>query len=77
MNFVIFRELCSQFEEITFDNAEDFCNKFCKCKDVELIHIRYSSGTVEFVYLTYSGQHVLDAIKWEEYQEWIKPKMPR
>lgn len=80
MFFDMIRDLCYQLEEFTFEHADEFCDEFCVYrggrKEAELIHLRFSSGTVEFVYLTYSGQHVVNGITWERYIEWVKTKIP-
>lgn len=67
------RQAADPLEEIIFSNTESFCEKFCKINDVmDLVSIRFSSQTVEFVYVSDEGQHFVDGIEWEELEAWIE-----
>lgn len=69
----VLRNASSELEKIVFDNDNSFITRFCKFEQpYELIHIRFGSETIEFVYLTEEGQHIVDGIKWPAFEEWIE-----
>jgi hypothetical protein len=71
MNLMQFRFECATIEGIIFKHEESFISTFCK-HPCELIHVRLSSSTVEFVMLLNSGQHVIDGITWDQFTEWYR-----
>ncbi len=70
-----FRAACGILEKAIFDNEEAFMEQFAKVPG-ELIHLRFSSNTIEFVFITDSGQHCVNGITWETFIEWHYNKLP-
>ena len=64
-----FRKACSTLEKAIFDNEESFMKAFANDAG-ELIHLRFSSNTIEFVFVVDSGQHCVNGITWEKFIEW-------
>lgn len=66
------RQACDPLEEIIFSHTDEFVERFCKITDVmDLISLRFSSNTVEFVYVSDEGQHFVDSIDYEELEAWL------
>lgn len=67
------KRLLDPLEGLVFRNAKDFCTKFCSCTNVmELVAIRFSSASVEFVYVSDNGQHFADDMAWSEFEPWLE-----
>lgn len=66
------RQACDPLEEIIFDHTDEFVERFCKITDVmDPISIRFSSSTLEFVYVSDEGQHFVDGIDYDELETWL------
>lgn len=66
------RQACEPLEEIIFEHTDEFIERFCKITDVmDLISIRFSSSTLEFVYISDEGQHFVDGTNYEELETWL------
>lgn len=64
-----FRRACRILEKAIFDHEETFMKQFTKMSG-ELIHVRFSSNTIEYVFIVDSGQHCVNGITWEDFIEW-------
>ena len=69
-----FRAACRILEKAIFDNEEAFMEQFTSGQG-ELIHLRFSSNTIEYVFITDSGQHCVNGITWEAFIEWHYNKL--
>lgn len=55
-----------------FEYETSFINAFCKTGDVmDLTKVSFDTDWVRIGWCTYEGQHFVDSVKLEEFQEWM------
>jgi len=64
-------DMIEEFEDIIFNNEQDFVNTFCKKQDVmALLNVTFNSISMHFVYVLYKGQHITNSVPKEQFIQW-------
>ena len=60
-----------------FDHEDEFLKQFAKAQDVEdLVRVSWTEGSMDFVYVIESGQHLSDSVdisEWFKFMDKIRP----
>lgn len=76
MDFKQIRQSLDPIERFIHDHSDQFIAKFVRFEDVwDIVNIRFNSETIEYVFVTNDGQHIIDAVDWLDFEEWYNEQM--
>lgn len=60
----------AKYELVCFENEKSFLLRFASAQAWQLVKVSFSSEVIYFTYVLYSGQHIANSCKREDFINW-------